>query len=183
MVTQVDQGGVCVSAPVSVDAAVREWRVVHTRSRQEKALAEVLEARGIPHYLPLVKRVRYYGRRKQAALMPLFPGYLFLRGALEDAYFADRTERVVQVIPVADQPALEADLAAIRFALERNGGLEPALYPECGAWVEVTGGPFRGLRGVVDRMVQDDRLVLGVRMLGRAADLEIDRTLLRPIEE
>jgi transcription termination/antitermination protein NusG len=177
MLTQVSQGGVLVPAPQS-----GPWRVVHTRSRQEKALAELLAARGIHHYLPLVKRVRYYGKRKQCVQMPLFPGYLFLRGNLEEAYLADRTDRVVQVLPVCDQSAMEADLAAIRFALERNGGLEPARFPEVGTWVEVAAGPFRGLRGVVDRGVQDDRLVLGVRMLGRAADLEIDRTLLRPIE-
>ena len=166
----------------SKPAGDRRWRVVHTKSRQEKALAEVLQARGIEHYLPLVKRVRYYGRRKQAVRLPLFPGYLFIRGDLEDAYLADRTDRVVQVIPVADQGHLEAELQAIRFALDRNGGLEPAPYPAAGVWVEVTAGPFRGLRGIVDRNAQDDRLVLGVRMLGRAADLEIDRTLLRPLE-
>ncbi len=145
-------------------------------------MAELLEARGVEHYLPLVRKVRYYGRRKQAVRLPLFPGYLFVCGQLEDAYIADRTDRVVQVIEVCDQPALEADLAAIRFALERNGGLEPASYPEAGSWVEVSAGPFRGLRGVVDRASQDDRLVLGVRMLGRAADLEIGRSLLRPVE-
>ncbi len=182
MLTQANQGGVPDSTPLMVDAVARRWRVVHTRSRQEKALAEFLDARGIEHYLPLVKRVRYYGRRKQAVQFPLFPGYLFLRGDREDTYVADRTDRVVQVIAVSDQDGLESDLAAIRFALERNGGLEPAALPVAGARVEVTAGPFRGLRGVVDRNVQDDRLVLGVRILGRAADLEIDRTLLRPIE-
>ena len=181
MLTQANHGAVLLGAPQRVELPRREWRVIHTRSRQEKALGEFLEARGIEHYLPLVKRVRYYGRRKKVARLPLFPGYLFLRGEAEDVYLADRTDRVVQVIGVADQDALEADLAAIRFALERNGGLEPTPCPAAGIWVEVTGGPFRGLRGIVDRGAQDDRLVLGVRMLGRAADLEIDRTLLRPI--
>ncbi|NJL30334.1 MAG: hypothetical protein HC898_01150 [Phycisphaerales bacterium] len=31
------------------------WYILHTRSRQEKAVTEVLSAMGIPHYLPLVK--------------------------------------------------------------------------------------------------------------------------------
>ena len=55
-------------------------------ANEDSALAEVLEARGIMHYLPLVRRVRYYGRRKQAVQLPLFPGYLFLCGPLEDAF-------------------------------------------------------------------------------------------------
>ena len=182
MRTRESQGVALVPAPLEVNAGARAWRVVHTRSRQEKALAEILEGRGIHHYLPLVRRVRYYGRRKQVVQLPLFPGYLFLNGPLEDVYLADRTDRVVQVLPVVDQPALEAELAAIRFVLEQNGGLEPSSYPTAGTWVEVTSGPFRGLRGIVDRSVRADRLVLGVRMLGRAADLEIDRSLLKPIE-
>lgn len=172
MLTTLDQS----EAAVPAEPLGLPWRVVHTRSRQEKALAELLAGRGIDFYLPLVRRVRYYGRRKQVVQMPLFPGYLFLRGDVEAAYAAERTDRVVQVLPVADQAGLEADLAAVRFALERNGGLEPANFPDVGMWVEVASGPFRGLRGQVDRATPDDRLVLGVRMVGRAADLEIERT-------
>jgi transcription antitermination factor NusG len=138
----------------------------------------VLQAREIEHFLPLVRHVRYYGRRKQVVQLPLFQGYLFLRGVLDDAYVADRTDRVAQVLEVADQAALEADLAAIRLVIERDGGLRPAPYLSAGEWVEVTAGPFRGVRGVVDRNAPCDRLVLRVRALGRAADLEIDRSLL-----
>lgn len=164
-----------------VGAAPSLWRVLWTRSRQEKALSDLLAARGIEHFLPLVRRVRYYGRRKQAVTIPLFPGYVFLRGRIEDAYEADRTDRVVQILAVPDQAALDEDLAGIRLALERNGGLEPAPVLDRGTLVEVTSGPMRGLRGWIDRSAPDDRLVLCVRMLGRAADLEIDRTLLRPV--
>src|SRR5262245_55016761 len=113
--------GLVTGAPQpSVWVGTGDWRVVHTKSRQEKALAEYLEGRGIDHYLPLVRRVRYYGRRKFVVATPLFPGYLFLRGGLEEAYAADRTDRVVRVIPVANQEQLDADLGAIRFALERD---------------------------------------------------------------
>lgn len=158
------------------------WRVVHTKSRQEKALAEQLEARGVEHYLPLVRRVRYHGRRKLTALVPLFPGYLFQRSDQEEAYLTERTDRVVRVLPVADQEGLEADLAAIRLAIERGAPLEPTEYLAEGVAVEVRAGPLRGLRGVVERGGQENRLVLRVRMLGRAAELEIDRTLLEPVD-
>jgi transcription antitermination factor NusG len=162
--------------------AALPWRVVHTLPRQEKALSETLAARGLDHYLPLVRRVRYFGRRKSIASLPLFPGYVFLRGDAEAGYLAERSGRVVRVIPVADQAPLESDLVRIRFALERSAGLEPSAYPQIGVEVEVSGGPFRGLRGVVERGSPEDRLVLGVRLLGRAAELEIDRSLLCPID-
>lgn len=172
--------GIRARVPEAV-SPLRRWCVLRTRSRQEKAIAELLSARGVEHFLPLVRKVRYYGRRKQAVSLPLFPGYLFLRGHLEEVYEADRTERVVQILDVHDQPALESDLAAIRFVLDRNGGLEPTPFLERGTLVEVTSGPMRGLRGLIDRTSAADRLVLGVRMLGRAAELEIDRSLLRTV--
>jgi transcription antitermination factor NusG len=115
-------------------------------------------------------------------MLPLFPGYLFLRGGVEEAYLAERSDRVVRVIPVLDQLGLDTDLAAIRSALERHAGLEPTRYPACGTSVEVAAGPFRGIRGIVERGAPEDRLVLRIRMLGRAAELEIDRSLLRPLE-
>jgi transcription antitermination factor NusG len=155
-----------------------EWRVVHTKSRQEKALAEFLDSRQIRYFLPLVRTVKYYGRRKFTVSTPLFQGYLFLRGTIEDAYLAERTDRVVRVIPVSDQAALESDIHALGMALERGAPLRGRDWVADGDWVEVASGPFKGLRGIVERGIREDRLVLRVRMLGRAADLEIDRSLL-----
>src|ERR1051325_3389414 len=93
------------------------WHVLHTLARQEKALAKDLTARGIEHYLPLQNSVRYYGKRKLASELPVFPGYLFLRGTLEEAYIADRTKRVARIIEVSDQERLDMELAQIRRAL------------------------------------------------------------------
>src|SRR4051812_29215303 len=79
------------SIPVSMAA---QWHVLHTKSRQEKILCADLQAMNIAHYLPLVKCVRYYGKRKANIEMPLFPGYVFLMGSLDEAYQADRTKRI-----------------------------------------------------------------------------------------
>src|ERR1700752_5373917 len=95
-------GGV---ASLDIADSAQPWRVVHAKSRQEKALAEYLEARQVSCYLPLVRKVRYYGRRKFIVNLPLFPGYLFLRGGIEETYLAERSDRAVRVIPVMDQRA------------------------------------------------------------------------------
>lgn len=158
------------------------WFVVHTRARQELALARHLAAARVQHFLPLTPRVRYVGRAKRRTLAPLFPGYVFLFGTREQAWLADRSPRVARVLPVADQDRLRHDLAQIRLALERNAPLQPAPCLTAGRRVEVTAGPFRGLQGLIDRDGRDDRLVLQVRFLGRAAQLEIDRSLLQPID-
>ena len=45
----------------------------------------------------------------------------------------------------------------------------------------MTSGPFRGVQGVIENWTKGDRLVLQIDALGRAASLEIDASLLKPI--
>src|SRR4051794_40643506 len=139
-------------------------------------------AMAIPHYLPLQKKVRYYGRRKAAIQDPLFPGYLFVRGSLDDTYRADRTGRVANLIKVTDQTRLEWELRNIYLALSNDAPLEPYAHLVKGKRVAVRAGPFRGLQGVIEVGSDNGRLILQVETLGQAVSLEIDASLLDALE-
>ena len=95
----------------------------------------------------LVKHARLHGGRKAVVDEPLFPGYVFLRGTMDEAYEADRTKRVANIIRAADQKHLEWELNNIRLALERSATLDPYPHLVRGRKVEVRSGPFRGSRG------------------------------------
>ena len=157
------------------------WYVLHTKSRQEKILADELAARRVEHYLPLIKRPRFYGKRKAVVEEPLFPGYVFLFGDLDHAYVADRTKRVANIITVADQRQLEWELNNIRLALSQAAPLDPYPHLTRGVRVEVRSGPFQGLQGIIEDKGKDSRLILQVDVLGRAVSLEIDGALLDPV--
>jgi transcription antitermination factor NusG len=159
------------------------WHVLHTRSRQEKALAETLTAMGIAAYLPLLDVTRTYGRRKLSVELPMFPGYLFLKGKLEDAYTADRTKRVAHIIPVVDQDKLTWELRNLSLALSAQAPLDPYPFLRIGLRVEVRSGPLAGLQGVIENRLKRDRLSLQVDVLGQAMSLEIDGALLDVIGE
>lgn len=154
------------------------WFVLHTRSRQEKILARELDGRQIAYFLPIVRRVRYYGVRRAMVEVPLFPGYLFLRGSLDEAYAADRTHRVAQIIEVGDQARIDWELKNVYLATAGGVDLDPYPFLKKGVRVEVRAGPLRGLQGVVEDATRKDRLVLQVDVLGRASSLEIDGSLL-----
>ncbi len=158
------------------------WHVLHTLARQEKALAKDLAARRIEHYLPLQNSVRYYGKRKLTSEVPVFPGYLFLHGSLDDAYTADRTKRVAKIIAVPDQQQLEAELAQIRRALEAGLTLIPYEKMTIGTMVEVTSGPLRGMIGEVEDHARPGRLILRVKTLGQAVSLDIEAALLERLD-
>ena len=158
-----------------------EWFVLHTRSRQEKVVARDLRAMDIAHYLPLVDMARYYGRRRVMVQLPLFPGYLFLWGSLEEAFKADRTKRLANLIKVKDQRQIDADLQSIYRAQQQGGQLDPHPYLQKGQWVEVRSGPFKGIQGIIEDRPKHNRLILQVEVLGRASSLEIDGALLDPL--
>lgn len=164
------------------DKALGDWLVLRTRARQEKALAKDLSARGVGHFLPLVTRTKFYGDRKATSVVPLFPGYVFLRGTLDAAYEADRSGRVAQIINVRDQSKLDRELHGIHRALEANASFDPFPFLQSGLRVEVRAGPFRGLQGIIEDRSKRDRLILQVETLGQAVSIEIDGSLLDVID-
>ena len=158
------------------------WWVLHTMSRQEKALADDLGRCRIACYLPLIRTVRYYGPRKVKREVPMFPGYLFVRATLKQCYLAERTHRVVSTIHVIDQPRLDRELRSIFVASAGESPLR--LHPSLGEGqlVEVTSGPFRGARGFVEQRQDGDRLVLEISMLGQAVSVELDDALVEAVD-
>ena len=66
---------------------------MHTKSRQEKALAGDLADLGIGFFLPLASVKRRYGQRTFQIQIPLFPLYLFMCGDEDQRYAALMTHR------------------------------------------------------------------------------------------
>jgi len=160
------------------EAAEGDWFLLRTRSRHEKVVASTLSARGVANYLPLVTHLRHYGVQKELVELPVFPGYVFLRGSAEDAYCMDRAGRVAQIIPIADQQQVNWELRNIYLALRTDVPLHNYQYLKKGVRVEVRSGPLRGLQGVIECRSKRDRLILQVETLGTAVSLEVDGALL-----
>lgn len=150
------------------------WFVLHTKARQEKAVAGDLETLGIQHFLPLVKYRRIQGGRVRRSSVPLFPGYIFLCGDEEDRLAALRTRRVANVLQVPDQVRLKSDLSHIWRVVDSEHPVD--LYPRLrkGTRCRVTRGSLSGLEGVVIRRKGPWSVYVGVAFLGQSAELEID---------
>jgi transcription antitermination factor NusG len=169
------------TAVAPFESAPGDWYVLLTRSRQEKALSEILSARRVSHFLPVLRRNRLYGNRKAVVEQPMFPSYVFLKGSSENVYEADRTRRVARILQVGDQQGLQFELRNLWLAIENRVALDPFPYLRSGIRVEVRSGPLRGLQGVVERRLDVSRLALQVEMLGSAVALEVDGALLDPL--
>ena len=126
-----------------------EWWVVHTKSRNEKALAHDLIRRQISYFLPMSWKVRRKSRRTIKSLLPLFSGYLFFCGNEDERSELWRTDRVANLIEVKDQQKLLKELLQIEQALRAGAPMTPHKYIKTGQKCRVMAGPLLGLQGIV----------------------------------
>ena len=161
-----------------VDSFIGRWWVLHTKARNEKAVAAALGRLRIQHFLPLVQLTRTCGGRVRRTEIPLFPGYVFLCGGPEDRLAALKTNRIANVLDVADQKQLKYDLHHISRAVQGDEPID--LYPglRTGCRCRVTSGSLSGLEGVVIRRRGLWRVYVGIDFLGQSAELEIDPAML-----
>lgn len=151
------------------------WWVAHVRSRQEKRLARLLLLRDVPFFLPhREKRTRRAGR-SFVSYSPLFPGYVFFRGAERERLEALSSRVVVRFLPVEDPTLLQAELLQLRRLQLSGAELEPVDEIALGDAVRVVDGPFRGNTGIVLREPGRARLVVSISMLRRSVAVELDR--------
>jgi len=159
-----------------------QWWVVHTRSRNEKALAHDLISKNVSYFLPMSWKVSRRSRRTVRSLLPLFSGYLFFCGQEDQRVELLRTNRVANLIEVIDQETLLNELVQIDQALRAGAPLTPHKYIKTGQRCRVMAGPLIGMEGIVVRSKNAIRLVLQIDMLGQAASVEIDIDMIEVLD-
>jgi hypothetical protein len=101
------------------------WWVAHTKSRNEKALASDLANKGISYFLPMRWKVKKIRSRTTKSLLPIFGGYLFFCGEERQRVETLKTNRVANLIDVADQRRLIEELSQIEHAIRAGADLSP----------------------------------------------------------
>jgi transcription antitermination factor NusG len=165
------------------DHLASSWWVLHTRPRQEKALARQLHDGAVGYYLPLLtKRTKIRGKLVPAHL-PLFPGYLFLFADANQLLRALGTHRVARHLAVVDQDRLWQDLRQLHRLIETGLPVVPELALVPGARVEICSGPLAGLHGVIARSASGNRFIVEVDFIQRGASVLIEDHMLECIRE
>lgn len=171
-------GGCNLRWPIGrlLEEDVGYWRVAHVKPRNEKALARDCELRGVGYYLPLyVKRVlRRDNNKPRKSVLPLFPGYLPFVDRDDGKRRIYETNRVVHVLPVADQEGFVRDLTQVWQAVSSGAPLGVVQAFTVGQRVRVKAGPLQGVVGVIEEMRNHLRLLLNVEAIQMAVSVELD---------
>lgn len=155
--------------------ATGEWWVLYTMSRREKQLARVLHTAEVSFYAPLVKRTTCSpAGRVRHSYVPLFPGYVFLRGDDEQRRMALASNCVSRTLAVNNARGLVSDLRNIRRLLELGLPLESESQLTPGRTVRVRSGALAGLEGTVLHRRGQQRLLVAVNFLQQGVSMQID---------
>lgn len=158
------------------------WWVVHLRSRQEKTAAREALLRKVPFYLPQREQRAVSGGRKRISYLPLFPGYLFFRGGVEERLEMLKTNLCVRLLEVQDQAAIHEDLLQIKRLQETHLPLVPHPELTVGDPVRIMEGPFSGYLGIIEKSRGHFRLIVSVRFIHRFVSVELPRDLISPVK-
>ncbi|HEX7190359.1 MAG TPA: transcription termination/antitermination NusG family protein [Thermoanaerobaculia bacterium] len=165
----------------SIDVETLPWEILHLRSRQEKAVARLLADHHEPFYLPQIeKQVRRDGRTFRSFL-PLFSGYLFIRGTESVREVLWRTQAVARVIRVDDQAQFHRELQQIRSLQLAGATLIPRVEMAPGDPVKIVSGVFSGYVGTLLRERDAVRLVVSITALNKAVVAELPREAVAPV--
>jgi transcription antitermination factor NusG len=160
--------------PLAEIATEQRWWVLHTRPRQEKALARHLLQRQLSFYLPVAPRRLLVRGRAMTSYLPLFPGYLFLRADREQKMVALTTNRVASALAVADQSRIWNDLRQVYQLIASGKPITPEDRLAPGALVEIRHGPLAGMKGKILRAASGFRFVVEVDFIQRGASVTLD---------
>ena len=159
------------------------WCAVYTRHQHEKSVAEILQTKGFDVFLPLYESMRRWKDRKKLLSLPLFPCYVFVRGAVERRLPVLSTPGVHMIICRGERVATipEGEIEAIRRTVEGQFRVEPHPFLHCGDRVRVVRGSLEGVEGILTRKKNLCRLVLSVEMLAQSVAVEIDALDVVPV--
>jgi len=159
------------------------WYALYTCPRHEKCVAQQIEQRSIACFLPLYRSVRRWKDRRKELELALFPGYVFVRLALQDRLRVLQLPSAVHLVSFNGQPAVlpEAEIEGLRQRLVRGHGVEPHPYLRVGRRVRICRGPMQGLEGIIVRRKDRCRVVFSLDLLMRSIAVEIDESDVEPV--
>ena len=161
------------------------WYAVQTRSNSERLVYRVLEDKGYELFLPMYSEQRRWSDRVKQINIPLFPGYVFCRFDSHNRLPVLQSPGVVQIVGNGNLPIpiAEEEIEAVKNVVKSNLPYLPwpSLVP--GHRVVVDSGPLMGMQGVLLRVRHGHRLVVSINMLQRAVAVELDASLVRPLND
>lgn len=171
----------CISSELYREQVPRGWHVLWTRSNCERLVHDQLARKGYDVFLPQMRQwtLRKHGDL-QAASVPMFRGYLFLRHDVDKHAYIDicKCDGLVAILGarwdrLARVPHGEVD--AIKRAIDGQLPTQPWPWMDTGDKVRITHGALADAEGILIKTEPAAGLfILSVNLLRRSVAVEVN---------
>jgi len=166
-------------------ASAKNWYLIYTKQRQESVALNNLVRQGYEVYFPVVRQTSKRHRQSIAAVLPLFPRYLFIRlDAVTDNWGPIRsTLGVISIVRFGQQAArVPDDLIDLLRESEDGQGMQvlPVKEFSPGSRVRIVEGVLAGYEGVFLAKSGRDRVAVLLDILGKQTRTVIDAHTIEP---
>lgn len=161
------------------------WLAVYTRPQHEKRIHHKLVDNGIEVFLPLLKSIRVWSDRVRWTELPLFRCYLFVKVQPKEHYAVLNTPGVVRFIKVGDKivEIPEKQITAVKKFINHPDIIQVTEEKlEQGDTVEITRGPFMGIRGELVSFKGKRRVAIRLESIGKSLVVDISTALLKKVD-
>jgi len=164
-------------------ATEERWFAVYTGFKREKLACKLLEKKGITSYTPLQSFTRTYSKKTKQVTIPLISCYIFVCIPAEQYVSVLETEYILRFLK------LRGDLISIpeneiNILRQVVGELEVEIDTKVlhkGDQVEVIGGQLTGLKGILEEIRGEHKLIITLDTLGYDLRMEVNPLHIRKI--
>ena len=162
---------------MSQDSA--RWYALHTRSRFEQKVYDGLCGKSVEAFLPRIQVMSRRKDRRKKILVPMLPGYVFVRSLLqaEEHLQILKTVGVVRMVGFRGKaaPANEEEISSLMILDGTDRTVQNSAYMKKGDRVIIAEGPLKGLIGFyIHHKGQTDKVVVSIELLHRSLEIEIE---------
>jgi len=127
------------------------WYVLYTKPRQEKKVADSLNASGIEAFCPLVIAVKQWSDRKKKVHIPLITSYVFVNIEEHEREAVFKVSGIVRYLFWLGKPAVvrAIEIEALKHSLEGIVASFEVSAIQKDTIYKIPEGPFQGFEGIV----------------------------------
>lgn len=169
-----------------MDKKPNSWYAVHTRSRFEQKVYEGISGKSIEAFLPRAQVMSRRKDRRKKILVPLLPGYVFVRTDLHPEEYLSilKTAGVVRLVGFEGKPvpAREEEINSLMILNGTDRTVQNRTFMQKGDMVMVMEGPLKGLTGFyLGHKGQGGKVVVSIELLHRSLEVDIEDWALEKI--
>lgn len=155
-----------------------KWYAIHTRSRFEQKVYDGLSGKSIEVFLPRIQVMSRRRDRRKMIMVPMLPGYVFVRSGLQPEEHLQilKTVGIVRLVGFRGKPvpAIKEEISSLMILDGTDRTVQNRAYMKKGDRVMIMEGPLKGLIGFYLRHKgRTDRVVVSIELLNRSMAVEI----------